>query len=189
MSVTVVSGVTGVGLSSICREARQRLPEEYTLINFGDSMLEQAATHGITTNRDELSGLSPRQIRRLQRRGGEYVSDQATEGPVLLATHLSVETSEGYIDGLPDDVLSEIAPERFVLVEADPERIIERRERSDRDLEIGSQRSIEFEQHLNRTAAFEYARSENVPLQLVENDQADDIGRAARELADLLENS
>jgi adenylate kinase len=184
MAVTVVSGVTGVGLSSICQEARRGLSDEYTLVNFGDSMLEQAAAHGITTNRDELSSLSRRNIRRLQRRAGEYVADRAEDGTVLLVTHLAVETEEGFIDGLPDDVLGEISPDRFVIVEADPESILDRRERSDRALERTSPRAIDFEQHLNRTAAFEYARQADIPIRFIENE--DDIEDAAADVAELL---
>ena len=187
MAVTVVSGVAGVGLSTICQEARRKLSDEYTLINFGDSMLEQAAVHGITTDRDELSSLSRRNTRRLQRRAGEYVADHADDGQILLVTHLAVETDEGFIDGLPDDVLSEISPNRFVIVEADPESILDRRDRSDRDLDRTSPRAIEFEQHLNRTAALEYARQADVPIQFIENEE--DIEDAAVEVAGLLSDN
>ena len=186
MSVTVISGVTGVGLSSVCRETRRRLSDEYTLINFGDSMLEQAATAGITTDRDELSSLSHRDIRRLQRRAGEYVADMAEDKRILLATHLTVKTETGFIDGLPDDVLNEVSPERFVVVEAAPETIIERREHSDRSVELPSPRAIEFEQHLGRTAAFEYARELNAPVQFVENEN--DVEEAAEAVTGLLSN-
>lgn len=181
MSVTIVSGVTGVGLSSVCREARRRLSDEYTLINFGDSMLEQAATAGITTDRDELSSLSPRETRRLQRRAGEYVADMAADGPILLVTHLTVKTEEGFIDGLPSDVLGDVSPRRFVIVEADPETIVDRRERSDRDVSIPSKRAIEFEQQLDRTAAFEYARECDAPIRFIENE--DDVEAAGETLA------
>lgn len=184
MSVTVISGVTGVGLSSVCQETRRQLSDEYTLINFGDSMLEQAATAGITTDRDELSSLSRREIRRLQRRAGEYVADMAEDRRVLLATHLTVSTEAGFIGGLPDDVLSEVSPERFVVLEAAPETIVERRERSDRSVEVPSPRAIEFEQDLNRSAAFEYARELNAPIQFVENEN--DVEEAAEAVAGLL---
>ncbi|GAB7091110.1 adenylate kinase [Halorubrum luteum] len=184
MSVTPISGVTGVGLSSVCREARRRLSDEYTLINFGDSMLEQAATAGITTDRDELSSLSRREIRRLQRRAGEYVADVAEDDRVLLATHLTVKTENGFIDGLPNDVLNEITPQRFVVLEATPETILDRRERSDRSVDLPSPRAVEFEQHLNRAAAFEYARELNAPVQFVENE--DDIDEAAEAVVGLL---
>lgn len=184
MSVTIISGVTGVGLSSVCQETRRRLSDEYTLINFGDSMLEQAATVGITTDRDELSSLSRREIRRLQRRAGEYVADRAETQRILLATHLTVKTEDGYIDGLPNDVLSDVSPTQFVILEADPETIIERRDRSDRVTGTTSPRAIEFEQHLNRAAVFEYARGQDAPIEYVENES--DVEEAAAAVTDLV---
>jgi adenylate kinase len=170
MSVTLISGVTGVGLSSICQEVRGRLGDDYTLVNFGDAMLEQAVTHDITVDRDELSELSRTQTRRLQRRAAEYVADQTASRNVLLSTHLAVSTDAGYIHGLPDGVLHDVAPTEFVLVEASPGAILERRSESDRELRGPTEREIEFEQHLNRTAALEYARELDAPIHFVENE-------------------
>ncbi|WP_302081845.1 adenylate kinase [Salinibaculum rarum] len=187
MTVTLVSGVTGVGLSSICQEVRRSLSEDYKLINFGDSMLEQAATHNITTDRDELTSLSPTETRRLQRRAGEYVADQAATSNIILTTHLAVQTRAGYVHGLPDDVLRDVAPSAFVLVEASPETIIERREASDRELKDVTPRAVEFEQDLNRTAALEYARDRGAPVQFVENQ--DSIDDAAMQIAERLESA
>lgn len=184
MSVTLLSGVTGVGLSSICQNVRGRLGDGYKLINFGDAMLEQAATHDITVHRDELSELSRTQTRRLQRRAAEYVADQAEESDILLSAHLAVETSAGYVHGLPDGVLHDVAPTAFVLVEAAPETILDRRTESDRDLDASSEREVEFEQHLNRTAALEYARDRDAPIYFVEN--AGSVEHAAEHIASQL---
>jgi adenylate kinase len=174
MTVTLFSGVTGVGLSSICREVRAQVGDEFLLVNFGDVMLEQAATHNITSDRQELSTLSQRQTQRLQRRAGEYVADKAVDSHILLSTHLAVETEAGYIHGLPDSVLRDVAPDRFVLVEATPESIIERRTESDKGPTAISEREIEFAQQLNRTAAFDYARDRNAPIQFIENEASID---------------
>jgi len=105
MSVTLVAGVTGVGLTSVCQAVRGTLDDDYKLLNFGDIMLEQAATSGITTDRRELATLTQTQTRRLQRRAGEFVADAATESNVILSTHLAVETDVGYLQGLPEEVL------------------------------------------------------------------------------------
>ena len=184
MSVTLVSGVTGVGLSTICQQARRRVGEGYTLVNFGDVMLEQAMTHGINVDRDDLSALSRTQTRRLQRRAAEYVADEAQDSEIILSTHLAVETQAGYVHGLPDGVLRDVSPSQFVLVEADPHAISERREGSDRDVQARSTRRIGFEQDLNRTAALEYARERDAPIQYIENEGS--VDEAADALADLL---
>lgn len=170
MSLTLISGVTGVGLTSICQRVRRELDDEYLLLNFGDVMLEQAMAQNITVDRDELSSLSHRQTQRLQRRAGEYVADQATQSDIILSTHLAVNMDVGYIHGLPDGVLRDIDPSTFVLVEAAPSTIINRRGESDRGTQSATEREIEFEQDLNRTAALEYAREQNAPIQFVENE-------------------
>jgi adenylate kinase len=184
MAVTLVSGVTGVGLSTVCQTVRRGLGDEYKLINFGDVMLEQAATSGITTERSDLGELSQTQTRRLQRRAGEFVADEAETADILLSTHLAVETSAGYIQGLPDEVLHDVSPTAFVLVEANPETILERRGESDRQTREGSERKIDFEQDLNRSAALQYARDLNAPVRFIENEGG--IEEAAERLADAL---
>lgn len=187
MAVTLISGVTGVGLTSICQRVRRRLDDDYLLLNFGDVMLEQAMTQDITVDRNELSSLSYRQTQRLQRRAGEYVADQAETKNVILSTHLAVKTDAGYIHGLPDGVLQDVAPSTFVLVEAAPTSIIKRREDSGRDTNQVTEREIEFEQDLNRTAALEYARERNAPIQFVENEGS--VTEAVDHVVDTLEAS
>lgn len=184
MSVTLLSGVPGVGLSSISERARRQLDEEYKLINFGDVMLEHAATRDWATRRSELGTLTRRQTRRLQRRAGEFVADSTGTADILLTTHLAVETDAGYLHGFPDAVLRDVNPGQFVLVEAAPETIFERREDADREYGDATVRTIEFEQDINRTAAFEYAVSVDAPVRLVENEG--DIDEAAGAVANVL---
>ena len=184
MSVTLVSGVTGVGLTSICQRVRRQLDDEYLLLNFGDVMLEQAMARDITVDRAELSSLSQRETLRLQRRAAEYVADRSEANDVILSTHLAVKTDAGYIHGLPEGVLRDVAPSTFVLVEADPTTIVDRRGESGRDAEGVTEREIEFEQDLNRTAALEYARERNAPIQFVENEGS--VTEAVEQVVDTL---
>ena len=187
MSVTLVSGVTGVGLSSVCQAVRSKLGDEYKLINFGDVMLEQAATAGITTDRSELATLTQTQIRRLQRRASEFVADEAARTNVILSTHLAVETEGGYVQGLPEEVLHDVSPNAFILVEADPGTILNRRAEADTEgpaterTTTTTERKIAFEQHLNRSAALQYARDQDAPVQFLENEGS--IEEAADRLA------
>jgi adenylate kinase len=187
MSVTLLSGVPGVGLSSISERARRQLDATYQLINFGDVMLEYAAANDWATSRSELGSLSKRQTRRLQRRAAEFVADQAASAEILLTTHLAVETEAGYLHGFPDSVLRDVDPGQFVLVEADPETIVDRRAAATREYGGATIRAIEFEQDINRTAAFEYASSVDAPVRLVENEG--DIDEAAAALADALRDA
>ena len=184
MAVTLVSGVTGVGLSSVCQTVRRQLGDGYKLINFGDVMLEQAATSGVVAERRELGTLSQTQTRRLQRRAGEFVADEARRTNVILSTHLAVETRAGYIPGFPDEVLDDVSPTTFALVEASPETIIERRRDGDRDTPAASERKIAFEQDLNRSAALQIARTQNAPVRFIENEGS--VEEAAERLVEAL---
>ncbi len=178
MGTTVVAGVRGVGVSSVCTTARKELGEAYELINFGDVMLEQAATQGLATDRSALGELSTREIGRLQRRAGEYVADRTKSQSVILSTHLAVETTDGVLPGLPDAVLSDVSPDRFVLVEATADAIAQRR------ADDTSIRRVQFRQDLHRAAAMEYAIQQNAPVELLTNDTEPET--TAAELVELL---
>jgi adenylate kinase len=189
MGVTVVSGVPGVGSSRVTEAAVASLDERYELINFGDVMLEEALGSGFdVTGRDDLGSLPPRETRHLQRRAGEYVATLASdpERHVVLNTHLVVDTDAGFLPGLPPEVLDELAPEAFILIEADPDIVQERRANNDyRSYRVDDRLGIEFQQSLSRTAAFAYSTSLNTPIRLVEN--VADVDSAAARLSSEIE--
>ena len=185
MDVTVVTGVPGVGTSRVCREALETLEEGYELVNFGDVMLEAAASRGLVESRDDLSTLSRRDIALLQRRAAEYVAERARGRRVLLDTHLVVSTAHGYLPGLPGAALADVDPDRFVLVEADPETIAERRETVEtREYPEGGPRAVDLHQDLNRAAATAYAIRADAPVRLVGNEG--EPGTAGRRLATIV---
>jgi adenylate kinase len=185
MGVTVVSGVPGVGSSRVTETAVAALDERYELLNSGDVILEEALGEGLdVSGRDHLTELSPRELRRLQRRMGEYVAAIAADPDtyVVLNTHLIVSTAAGFVPGLPPEVLTDLDPDAFVLVEADPEVVQERRAGNDyRSYSVDDRLGIEFQQSMSRTAAFAYATSVDAPVALVEN--TDDIESAATGLS------
>lgn len=185
MSVIVVSGVPGVGSSRVTEAAVASLDERFELLNSGDVMLEEALGSGFdVTGRDDLATLDPRELRRLQRRMGEYVAAIAADPDthVVLNTHLVVATSAGFVTGLPPEVLGELDPDAFILVEADPERIQNRRADSDyRSYRVDDRLGIEFQQSMSRTAAFAYSTTAGAPVNLVENN--DDVESAATRLS------
>jgi len=191
MSVTVVSGVPGVGSSRVTEAAVASLDEQYELLNTGDVLLEEALGSGFdVSGRDDLADLRPRELRRLQRRMGEYVAAIASEPEthVVLNTHLVVTTASGFVPGLPPEVLTEIDPDAFVLVEADPDVVQERRAGSDyRSYRVNDRLGIEFQQSMSRTAAFAYATSVGAPIALVEN--TDDVESAAARLSREIETA
>lgn len=170
MDVTVVTGVPGVGASRVCQQARAGLGEGYELLNFGDAMLERAVSRNGIESRDDMATLPIRELRLLQRRAGEYVASRARNRAIILNTHLAVATAHGFIPGLPGDVLADVDPDRFVLVEADAGTIANRREEVEtREYREEGPRSIELHQDLNRSAAMTYSTQTGAPIRLVEN--------------------
>lgn len=184
MSVTLVSGVPGVGASTVAAEAVSQL-DDHRLFNFGDAMLEAAAVRGIAESRDELSGLSEGEQSALQGYAAEYVRDEASKGPVVVTTSFAVRTSHGYAPGLPDPVLYEMSPDRLVVVEAEPATVAERREEGDyRNYPEPTESGIRFHQRMNRTAAFIYSSRSSATVHHVPNE--DGVEEAAENLAQVL---
>lgn len=185
MSVTLVSGVPGVGASTVASEAVSML-DDHRLFNFGDAMLEAAVTQGIAESRDDLSDLTATERRALQTYAAGYVRDEASEGPVVVTTSFVVRLSDGYVPGLPDPVLHEMGPDRLVVVEAEPSTVAERREGDDyRDYPEPTESGISFHQRMNRTAAFVYSSRSSATVHHVPNEEGFEEG--ARKLAGILE--
>ncbi len=176
----VVSGVPGVGASNVCEGARRELGDEFTLLNVGDIMLQEALEHGLADRREELVRLRFRDQRALQRRASEHIARESDSGPLLINTHLVVETPLGYIPGMSAEMLSEIAPAALVVVGASTETIRERRDESDRSYEQFNQ-SIQFHRQLQNSAAFAYSLESNAPVYHLRNE--DDIEEAIERLS------
>lgn len=179
----VVTGVPGVGASRVCERARRALGDEFTLVNFGDVMLEAALEHGLTNRRDGLADLPMRDQRLLQRRAGEEVARKATEGPLLVNTHLVVRTALGFVPGLPGGVLTDVDPSVFVVVDASPETIMRRRETSERSHPTEPHSAVSFHRHLQSAAVMTYAAAADAPVRHVSND--DDLDAASEELVEI----
>lgn len=178
----VVSGVPGVGASKVCEHARRRLGDEYTLVNVGDIMLEEALEHGLARSREELSRLRLRDQRALQRRAGAHIARRSDAGPLLINTHLVVETPLGYVPGMDEAVLQEISPAAFVVVDASDEEIRARREASNRSYDQFS--PVSFHRQLQTAAAFAFSAQTNAPIHHVSNEG--EVADAADRLASIV---
>lgn len=165
----IVTGIPGVGASNVCEGARRELGDEYTLINVGDIMLQEALEHGLADSRDELTRLRFRDQRALQRRASEHIARESDSGPLLINTHLVVETPLGYIPGMSAGMLSDIDPAALVVVDASTETIRQRRDGSRRSYDQFSQ-SVGFHRQLQNSAAFAYSLESNAPVYHLRNE-------------------
>lgn len=181
----VISGLPGVGASTVCENARRELGSEYTLVNVGDLMLGLALEHGLADSRELLTKLPLRDQQTLQRRASEHVQRMADEGPLLVNTHLAVETAYGIVPGMNKTTLEDVDPSVLVVVDAPDEAIQERREESQRSYDQ-HRMDIEFHRQLQNAAAFEYSFHTGAPVQHVYNDDAEEASERLAAIVDAL---
>jgi adenylate kinase len=167
----IVTGVPGVGKTTVVNGALARLKEEgisYESLNFGTFMYEVAQQDGIVKDRDEMRKLDRNQQKHLQQMAAHAMAQVA--GNILIDTHASVKTPKGFLPGLPEWVLRELMPDTIILVETDEDQILMRRlsdETRTRDRE-GS-RAIALHQQFNRSIAASYAMITGCTIQIVTN--------------------
>jgi adenylate kinase len=183
----IITGVPGVGKTTVVNEALKQLKEqgtEYQSINFGSFMFEVAKADNIVKDRDQMRTLDRAVQKRLQQRAAQAIAK--VPGNVLIDTHASVKTPKGYLAGLPEWVLREIMPDIIVLVETDDDQILMRRltdETRSRDKE--GARAIAEHQQFNRSIAAAYAMMTGCTIRIITN--ADFLlDRSSADLADVL---
>jgi len=147
-------------------------------------MFDVAKGEGIVRDRDQMRTLDRSVQKRLQQHAAQAIAK--ISGNVLIDTHASVKTPNGFLPGLPEWVLREIMPDLIVLVETDEDQILIRRlsdETRSRDRE-GSKAIAEHQQY-NRAIAASYSMLTGCTIKIVTN--ADFlIDRAADEMAAVL---
>ncbi|MDD1705553.1 MAG: adenylate kinase [Methanoregulaceae archaeon] len=167
----IVTGVPGVGKTTVVNGALKLLDGEgisYKTLNFGTYMFEIAQKEGIAKDRDEMRRLQKDIQKKLQKHAAQAMAKE--EGNVLIDTHASVKTPNGYLAGLPEWVLRELMPDTIVLVETNEDQILIRRltdETRTRDLE-GSY-SIGEHQQFNRAIAAAYSMMTGCTIKYITN--------------------
>jgi len=130
--IIVVTGIPGTGKTTVCNELAKlakQIGKKVEVINYGTIMVELSRKSGKTLHRDKLrkSGLTLQ--RNLQAEAAKIISKKAAEaeGYVIVDTHMSIKTVDGYLAGLPSHVLQLLNPDMFILVEAEPQEVLSRR--------------------------------------------------------------
>ncbi len=124
----------------------------YQSINFGSFMFEVASREGIVTDRDQMRRLSREIQKELQRKAAQAIA--AVQGNVIIDTHCSIRTPQGFLPGLPEWVVTELKPDLLILVETDEDQILQRRLNDPtRTRDMEGARSIAEHQQFNRALA------------------------------------
>ncbi len=135
--VVIVTGVPGVGKTTVLSEFKKKAEEEglkVKIVNFGTYMLDTAVKEGIVDDRDKIRTLPLRRQLELQRLAAQAIIRDAakelgSDGVLLVDTHALVKTVAGYWPGLPRHVLDELKPDMIAVIEASPEEIVARQAR------------------------------------------------------------
>jgi len=186
--VVMITGIPGVGKSTITRLALKRTRARFRLVNFGDLMFEEAVKAGLVEHRDEMRKLDPKTQKELQLKAAQKIVEIAREEPVLLDTHATIRTPVGYLLGFPREVIEVINPNFIVIIEATPSEILGRRLRDlKRDRDVETEEQIERHQDLNRAAAVSYAMHSNALIKIIENHEDKGLEEAVNELVQVLD--
>jgi adenylate kinase len=185
--VVMITGIPGVGKSTITKLALKQVRVKFRLLNFGDLMFEEAVKAGLVSHRDEMRKLNPDLQRRLQMKVAEKIVEISQEEPVLIDTHATIRTPVGYLLGFPREVIEVINPNFIVIIEATPSEILGRRLRDlKRDRDVETEEQIQRHQDLNRAAAVSYAMHSNALIKVIENHEDKGLEEAVYELVEVL---
>jgi len=130
--VIIVTGIPGTGKTTVCNEVvkfAERIGKKVEVVNYGSVMVELSHRGGKSLHRDELRRFGLTFQRNLQAEAAKIISEKTTEvqGVLIVDTHMSIKTVDGYWAGLPFHVLQLLNPEMLILVEAEPLEVLSRR--------------------------------------------------------------
>jgi adenylate kinase len=125
----IIVGVPGVGKSTIISnvtETFQNIGTTVCTVVFGSVMFKEAKKLGIN-DRDQLRKLSIDLQQKLQNMAANHISN-LKESIVIVDTHLFIKTPSGYYPGLPMNLILKLNPDILILITANSEEILRRRE-------------------------------------------------------------
>ena len=122
---------------------------------------------GWAKDRDEMRKLPLEKQKELQIKTAERVAEMKN---VIVDTHCTVKTPQGYMPGLPEWVIKRLNPRTIVIVEADPEEIYRRRQKDKtRKRDPDTIEEINEHQQMNRAIAMAYAALSGATVKIVFN--------------------
>ncbi len=163
--VVILAGIPGAGKTTVITKALKE--KDMKFVTYGTVMFEIAKKMGVKA-RDEIRKLPAEKQREIQKKAAEEISRM---GDVIVDTHCTIKTKEGYLPGLPYEVLKKLNPRLIILVEASEDEIIERREKDKdiRDRDVESIEEIKEHQLMNKIAAMTYAALTGATVKIVKN--------------------
>lgn len=187
-TINIIVGLSGVGKSTVLEEALLLNSKEYEVINFGDRMLEEALERELVDSRDEVKELNSEEQKEIQKIASDSIVEDAKDGNIIVDTHASIKTPQGYLPGLPKWTVKELNPDHIVMIDAKAEEIFERSQEDEgRSREHEEVKGIKQYQEIARSMAASDAVITGSYLKIIENKDGR-LKDAAEELASILDN-
>ncbi len=189
--VIIVTGIPGTGKTTVCSELvklAERIGKKVELVNYGSVMVELSRERGRSLHRDDLRKSGLKFQHNLQAEAARIISEKANEidGILIVDTHMSIKTGNGYLAGLPFHVLQRLNPEMLVLVEAELHEAISRRQKDvTRKRDKVQEDEIEEEILFSRFMAAACAVLTGASVKIVKNPAGEQV-EAAGEVLKLL---
>jgi adenylate kinase len=161
----IVMGLPGAGKTTVLKG----LDTDYEILNFGDLMFDIEKEKFGITDRDQMRKISTEQQKEVQEEVYNRLSED--ERKIILDTHCSVNTPEGFLPGVPFAHLGKIKQkvEALVLITADPEEVRKRRESDPtRDRDEGD---IALHDQMNKAFLASYSAFTGAPAVVIINEQ------------------
>lgn len=187
MNLVLILGAQGVGKTSVVEEAVERIEEEYQVLNFGSVLQEVIKGE----DRDEFRRKVPvSQYQKIQKKAAKKVKRKTESENVIITSHGVLYKKAGWYPGFPREILDILKPKMIVVLEAEPENIIKRRQKG------GSERRtrdrtpkgvVKEEQDTTRYISFAYSMYAGATVRLIENREGK-LKETAEKLAEALKN-
>jgi adenylate kinase len=189
--VIVIVGIPGVGKSTVVEkliEIRKKDGKITRVANYGTVMLEEATRIFNVKSRDEMRKLPIDSQKKLQIDAAKKI-ESYHEDFIIVDTHLFISTKEGFWPGMPVDVLQALRPTNIVLLSADSDVVLRRRQSdATRERDPSTKRSIENERSAAITLLYASSLYCSCPALIVTNEE-ERSEEAARGILKALESS
>jgi adenylate kinase len=179
----IVGGIPGVGKSTVLDLLRARLGPRLEVVNYGTVMMDEARLRGVA-NRDEMRRLPAQVQREIQASAARRIASARAEY-LIVDTHFSIRTPQGYLPGMPLHVVSAMSPDVLVVIAASPEEISYRRAADTSRIRDASLESVREELEMEKLFAVAASNESGAPLSIIMNRQGE-AEKAAGELASIM---
>ncbi len=179
MTVVIAVGVPGVGKTSVINAAIEKAPSRglhVEVVNFGDIMVKTAAKLGLIeseADRDKMRKLPLNEQIKLQIDAANYIYKLAEEskGVVVVDTHVFIKTPAAYLPGIPKYILDALKPRGIIVITADPENVVARRQKDKdvRERDAEEIKSIDMHQQITLFGASAVSIYSGANLTIIEN--------------------